>query len=37
MRMVSRLGVAQEQAGTFLHELGHTLGLFHGGDQPTYQ
>jgi hypothetical protein len=22
------------QAGTFMHELGHTLGLFHGGDSP---
>src|SRR5262249_15410760 len=29
------VGSAQEQAGTFMHELGHTLGLHHGGDQET--
>lgn len=28
------VGSREEQAGTFMHELGHTLGLFHGGDQP---
>jgi uncharacterized repeat protein (TIGR01451 family) len=28
------VGSRNEQAGTFMHELGHTLGLFHGGDQP---
>jgi len=26
-------GNRQEQAGTFMHELGHTLGLFHGSHQ----
>ncbi len=25
---------ASDQAGTLMHELGHTLGLFHGGDNP---
>jgi len=25
---------ADLQAGTFMHELGHTLGLFHGGNDP---
>ena len=34
-------GSAEEQAGTFMHELGHTLGLRHGGDdhlnfKPNY-
>lgn len=34
-------GTPQEQAGTFMHELGHTLGLHHGGDddfnyKPNY-
>jgi len=28
------VGSRTEQGGTFMHELGHTLGLFHGGDQP---
>ncbi len=26
-------GTRDQQAGTFMHELGHTLGLYHGGDQ----
>jgi len=26
-------GTPEEQAGTFMHELGHTLGLYHGGNQ----
>ena len=26
-------GTPDQQAGTFMHELGHTLGLQHGGDQ----
>lgn len=26
-------GTEEQQAGTFMHELGHTLGLLHGGDQ----
>ncbi len=26
-------GTPDEQAGTFMHELGHTLGLYHGGHQ----
>ena len=26
-------GTADQQAGTFMHEFGHTLGLRHGGDQ----
>ncbi len=34
-------GTPQQQAGTFMHELGHTLGLRHGGDddfnyKPNY-
>ncbi|QDT00818.1 choice-of-anchor Q domain-containing protein [Adhaeretor mobilis] len=34
-------GTHQQQAGTFMHELGHTLGLGHGGDdairyKPNY-
>jgi hypothetical protein len=28
-------GTADQQAGTFMHELGHTLGLLHGGDDNT--
>ncbi len=29
------VGTRFEQAGTFMHELGHTLGLHHGGDENT--
>lgn len=29
------IGTAQEQAGTLMHELGHTLGLLHGGNEDT--
>ncbi len=29
------VGYILEQAGTFMHELGHTLGLHHGGDEAT--
>jgi hypothetical protein len=29
------IGTAQEQAGTLMHELGHTLGLSHGGNENT--
>jgi hypothetical protein len=28
-------GTEEEQSGTFMHELGHTLGLRHGGDTNT--
>ncbi len=28
-------GTRQEMAGTFMHELGHNLGLQHGGDEET--
>lgn len=28
------VGTLKQQAGTFVHELGHTLGLFHGGQDP---
>ena len=30
-------GTPEEQAGTFMHELGHTLGLTHGGTDGTTQ
>ncbi len=29
------VGTTNEQAGTFMHELGHNLGLRHGGDDHT--
>ncbi|MBO3101090.1 choice-of-anchor L domain-containing protein [Cellulomonas fengjieae] len=29
------VGTVDEQAGTFMHELGHNLGLGHGGDDHT--
>ena len=29
------VGTTDEQAGTFMHELGHNLGLRHGGDDNT--
>jgi hypothetical protein len=31
----SGVGTANEQAGTFMHELGHNLGLHHGGEDDT--
>lgn len=33
------IGTRKEQAGTFMHELGHTLGLHHGGatDTPNFK
>jgi hypothetical protein len=35
---VPGVGTINEQAGTFMHELGHNLGLFHGGnDQVQYK
>ena len=39
--MVSAGGTLEQQAGTFMHELGHSLGLGHGGDdginnKPNY-
>jgi len=29
------VGTVNQQAGTLMHELGHNLGLFHGGDDPA--
>lgn len=29
-------GTSSQQAGTFMHELGHTLGLKHGGDDEVH-
>ena len=31
----ARVGTAVDQAGTIMHELGHALGLGHGGDEET--
>lgn len=31
----ARVGTANDQAATILHELGHALGLAHGGDEKT--
>jgi hypothetical protein len=28
-------GTVEQQAGTFMHELGHNLGLLHGGEDPV--
>ncbi len=33
--MVPAGGTTLQQAGTFMHELGHNLGLFHGGNENT--
>jgi hypothetical protein len=30
-----RTGNVEQQAGTFMHELGHSLGLYHGGPQDS--
>lgn len=40
-RWTDHVGTVREQAGTFMHELGHNLGLHHGGDddqnfEPNY-
>ncbi|MGI0027058.1 MAG: hypothetical protein ACREAD_04375 [Nitrosopumilaceae archaeon] len=29
------IGTVDEQEGTIMHELGHNLGLYHGGEYPT--
>lgn len=31
---INNRGTVNEQAGTFMHELGHNLGFDHGGDDP---
>ncbi|MEW6281732.1 MAG: CFI-box-CTERM domain-containing protein [Candidatus Eremiobacterota bacterium] len=32
-----QVGTVIEQAGTFMHEMGHTLGLRHGGDENLHR
>ena len=32
---INQTGTVQEQAGTLMHELGHNLGLAHGGPRPV--
>ena len=34
-KQVSEAEVARRAPGTFMHELGHTLGLYHGGDEDV--